>query len=105
MKKVESGVHLPNGHTVHWTISTLVGDNPVVHQCCGLKQSLIANHPCTYCKASLAEIRSMTKEDMALLRTPADHDNQVAVIKDADEPQKQELSTAFSVTKRCVVND
>lgn len=104
-KKLENGVDLPNGNKLYGTISTLIGDNLAIHQCCGLKKSFTARHPCRYCMATLEQVRSMTKENVVLKRTSEEHDRQVTAVEVADGAEREEISTSFGVTERYVLNE
>ncbi|XP_043473837.1 uncharacterized protein LOC122509755 [Leptopilina heterotoma] len=105
-KKLEDGIRLPSGEIIYFTLSIVFGDNLAVCELCGFKESFVSTHCCRYCMADLQQIRSMIREDETLLRTPQEHDRQTREIEvQLDEERKKELSKAYGINRRCVLNE
>lgn len=105
-KKLEDGVRLTNGQILRRTCSVLSGDNLAAHQICGFRESFSATHPCRYCMASAEEIKTMTKEDITILRNPDEHDRQVDEVENANnEREKENLKTLYGINRGCPLTE
>lgn len=97
LKLLEKGIILPNGQKIFGALFAIQGDNLGVHMLCGLKEDFTANRPCRDCMATLQQVRQMTQEDESLLRTPEQHEEQVAEIEEAEGREKERLSTEYGI--------
>lgn len=82
-----------------------IGDNPAAMKIGGYKKSFIAEHCCRYCMAGKEQLRTMTKEDLSLLRTKDQYNDQIKKMINAKSKKEfNKLKTEFGLNTECVLN-
>lgn len=106
IKLLEEGIEGPNDTIIKGGLFVTIGDNVAQNCHCGLKQSFgRTQHSCRFCLADLSEIRTLTEEKSHLIRNPEDHDRQVLEIENAEGVEKEQLSTAYGINIRSILNE
>lgn len=105
LKKLENGVII-NGNVVYGAVVAFLGDNLAQHKVGGFKEGFTATHPCRYCMTSLTDLRNMTQEEVGLLRTSLQYDDQVEQLNNTENngPLFKNLSESFGLNRGSVLN-
>lgn len=105
LKSFGNGVEMPDGSTIFGTLIAFTGDNPASHKIGGLKEGFTAAHCCRSCMASLDKIRTLTREDISLIKTLEEYNDQIDKLEKAKTSKKRkELSTEFGINRNSALN-
>ena len=103
LKKLELGVDLFVGgkpHRVYGTVVSLPGDNLAANETQGFVASYSAHHFCRFCKMSQSQTKTATWQIDSLLRTKADHENDLQNIR-----QNPLSFSEHGVKATCIFNE
>ena len=104
LKKLQMGFDTPLGR-IYGALNSVTGDNLGAHMVCGFKEDFLAHRPCRQCNANLNEVRTMTEENIEILRTPEEYDIQVHRLEAAEGREREELSTEFGINRNSLLNE
>lgn len=106
IKLLEEGINGPNETYIEGGLFATTGDNVAQNSICGLKESFGRTlHCCRFCLADLSEIRTLREENLNLIRNSVDHDRQVLEIENSEGFEKEQLSTAYGINVRSILNE
>lgn len=98
LKKLESdGIDINvegKSEIVYFSLALFIGDNLAVHKAFGFAEGFKANYPCRFCKIHYRDLNSITTENIDLLRTEQNYNQDV---------RKKNLSNT-GVARECMFN-
>lgn len=103
LQEFENGVMLPSGKYVFGTLIAVIGDNKGSNAIGGFKEGFTAHRPCRTCSATLAQVRSMSRENPKLFRDIESHKEQCDKVQ-TNKGKNEKLSTEFGVNRDAILN-
>ncbi|XP_051158553.1 uncharacterized protein LOC127279936 [Leptopilina boulardi] len=99
-----NGIEIENGDIIRANLFAICADNLGQHKISGFKEGFTAQHPCISCEANLHDVRTLTTENVNLIRTPESYLRQVYEIEHAVGAEKIRLSKLYGINRDTILN-